>query len=197
MTYVITENCIKCKFTDCVDSCPVDCFHEGPDMLVIDPDECIHCDWCNGVCPSGAIYEIDDLPEGQKQFAEINETLSKQWPLIKSSIEWRYSLDDKERKEKESWIDVPGKLRYLGINITEEDHQTGLSDNSPVIRVRSIKLIKKLSAVEVESLLTDADVSVRLAILKRNDFTLNEKQIASGLTDLNPEVQLACLQRED
>ena len=62
MTYVVTESCIKCKYTDCVDVCPVDCFHEGPNMLVIDPDECIDCTLCVAECPVEAIFAEDDVP---------------------------------------------------------------------------------------------------------------------------------------
>jgi len=69
MTYVVTESCIKCKYTDCVDVCPVDCFREGPNMLVIDPDECIDCTLC--------------VPDAQKEFTALNAELSKIWkPII-------------------------------------------------------------------------------------------------------------------
>jgi len=82
MAFVVTENCIKCKFTDCVDVCPVDCFHEGPNFLVIDPDECIDCTLCEPECPANAIFAEDELPEGQEHFIELNAELSKEWPLI-------------------------------------------------------------------------------------------------------------------
>ena len=68
MTFVVTENCIKCKYTDCVEVCPVDCFHEGPNMLVIDPEECIDCTLCEPECPVEAIVSEDDVPAGQEQF---------------------------------------------------------------------------------------------------------------------------------
>ena len=84
MTYVVTETCIKCKYTDCVDVCPVDCFREGPNMLVIDPDECIACDVCVEECPVDAIYAPDEVPESQRKFVALNAELSKVWkPLIK------------------------------------------------------------------------------------------------------------------
>ncbi len=82
MTFVVTESCIKCKYTDCVEVCPVDCFHEGPNFLAIDPDECIDCTLCEPECPVNAIMSEDDVPEGQKQFTELNKVLAKQWPVI-------------------------------------------------------------------------------------------------------------------
>lgn len=82
MTFVITENCINCKFTDCVDVCPVDCFHEGPNFLVIDPDECIDCTLCEPECPAEAIFAEDELPEGQEHFIALNAELASKWPVI-------------------------------------------------------------------------------------------------------------------
>ncbi len=82
MTYVVAENCIKCKFTDCVEVCPVDCFHEGPNCLVIDPEECIDCNLCVSECPAEAIFPEDDVPENQRQFIALNAELSRIWPLI-------------------------------------------------------------------------------------------------------------------
>ena len=105
MTFVVTENCIKCKYTDCVEVCPVDCFHEGPNFLVIDPDECIDCTLCEPECPAEAIFAEDDLPEGQEIFLELNAELAKQWPVITMKIE---PLPDAEK-----WDGQPGKLQYL------------------------------------------------------------------------------------
>jgi len=82
MTFVVTENCIKCKYTDCVEVCPVDCFYEGPNFLVINPDECIDCHLCVPECPIDAIFSEEDLPPDQQQFLEINADLSKKWPVI-------------------------------------------------------------------------------------------------------------------
>lgn len=84
MTFLVIESCIKCKYTDCVEVCPVDCFHEGPNMLVIDPEECIDCAMCETECPVEAIISEDDLPEDQHDFLEINERLSAKWPVITS-----------------------------------------------------------------------------------------------------------------
>ena len=87
MTFVVTENCVKCKYTDCVDVCPVDCFKVGPNFLVIDPDECIECAVCVPECPANAIYSLDDVPEDQKEFIEINAELAKKWPTITKRID--------------------------------------------------------------------------------------------------------------
>jgi len=76
MTYVVIETCIKCKYTDCVDVCPVDCFREGPNMLVIDPDECIDCTLCVAECPV-------EVPDKQKHWTKVNAELAKAWkPII-------------------------------------------------------------------------------------------------------------------
>lgn len=82
MTYVVTENCIQCKYTDCVDVCPVDCFVEGPNFLAINPDECIDCTLCVAECPAEAIFAEDDVPAEQQHFIELNARLSKVWPVI-------------------------------------------------------------------------------------------------------------------
>jgi ferredoxin len=82
MTHVVTDACIRCKYTDCVDVCPVDCFREGPGFLVIDPDECIDCAVCIPECPVNAIHADGDLPEQFRPFLALNERLSRQWPSI-------------------------------------------------------------------------------------------------------------------
>ncbi len=105
MTFVVTEQCIKCKFTDCVDVCPVDCFHEGPNFLVIDPEVCIDCALCVPECPVDAIYEEGDLPENMKDFIEINAELSKTWPVIDEAKD---PLPDAEE-----WADMPDKRSGL------------------------------------------------------------------------------------
>ncbi len=105
MTFVVIENCIKCKYTDCVEVCPVDCFHEGPNMLVIDPDECIDCTLCEPECPVEAIFSEDDLPEEQHHFLELNAELSQQWPVITEQKE--------PPPDAEEWDGVPGKLKLL------------------------------------------------------------------------------------
>ena len=82
MTFLVLESCIRCKLMDCIEVCPVDCFHEGPNMLVIDPDECIDCTLCEPECPVDAIVSEDEIPEGQEKFLAMNEELSQSWPVI-------------------------------------------------------------------------------------------------------------------
>ena len=72
MTFVVIDNCIKCKYTDCVEVCPVDAFHEGPNFLVIDPDECIDCTLCEPECPINAIYPEDDVPDDLRSYIDKN-----------------------------------------------------------------------------------------------------------------------------
>ncbi|MCZ7564186.1 MAG: ferredoxin family protein [Burkholderiales bacterium] len=105
MTHVVTESCIKCKYTDCVDVCPVDCFKEGPNMLVIDPDECIDCAVCIPECPVNAIYAEEDVPAGQEAFTALNAELAKAWPVL---------ADKKDPlSDAEQWKDVKEKLQHL------------------------------------------------------------------------------------
>ena len=105
MTHVVTESCIKCKHTDCVDVCPVDCFKEGPNFLVIDPDECIDCAVCIPECPVNAIYAEEDVPANQRAYTALNAELAKIWPVI---------TDKKEAlPEAEEFKDVTDKLKYL------------------------------------------------------------------------------------
>jgi ferredoxin len=107
MTYVVTESCIKCKYTDCVDVCPVDCFREGPNILVIDPDECIDCTLCVAECPVEAIFAEDDVPPDQKDFIALNAELSKVWkPIVErkpappDADEWKEIKDKRKFLEK-------------------------------------------------------------------------------------------------
>jgi len=82
MTFVVTEPCIRCKHTDCVDVCPVDAFREGPNFLAIDPDDCIDCAVCVPECPVEAIYADEDVPRDQEDFIALNEELARVWPPI-------------------------------------------------------------------------------------------------------------------
>lgn len=105
MTFVVGDNCIRCKHTDCVEVCPVDCFYEGPNMLVINPDECIDCALCEPECPVNAIFAEDEVPEDQIEFIKLNADLSVKWPNI---TEIKPAPADAEE-----WNGVPNKLQYL------------------------------------------------------------------------------------
>ena len=105
MTHVVSESCIQCKYTDCVTVCPVDCFREGENFLVIDPEECIDCSLCVAECPANAIYAADDLPEDQKQFIALNAELAKQWKPIVEKKDAPADADE--------WRDKKDKLKYL------------------------------------------------------------------------------------
>ena len=107
MTHIVTESCIRCKYTDCVDVCPVDCFREGPNMLVIDPDECIDCAVCIPECPVNAIYAEEDTPADQMNFIKLNVELSVAagWKSITKRKTPPADADD--------WKDKTGKLCEL------------------------------------------------------------------------------------
>ena len=100
MTYIVNDKCIMCKHTSCVSVCPVDCFYEGENMLVINPDECIDCGVCEPECPIDAI-EPDTNPETEK-WVEFNKKYSNEWPQITTQKE---PLPDHEQ-----YTDEPGKL---------------------------------------------------------------------------------------
>jgi ferredoxin len=85
MTFVVTDNCIACKYTDCVSVCPVDCFYEGENMLVIHPDECIDCGVCEPECPADAIRP--DTDPGMDVWVEFNRKYSELWPVITEAKE--------------------------------------------------------------------------------------------------------------
>jgi ferredoxin len=105
MTHVVTEACIKCKYTDCVDLCPVDAFREGPNMLVIDPESCIDCALCVPDCPVDAIFHEADLTPSQSDYVELNASLSQVWPAI---IEVHAALPDADQ-----WAGVEVKRHLL------------------------------------------------------------------------------------
>lgn len=100
MAFVVAEPCINCKYTDCVDVCPVDCFHEGQNFLVIDPDECIDCGACEPECPTSAIFAEDDLPSQWADYQELNAKFAPAWPVISAKKEPLPTAD--EYKDVES-----------------------------------------------------------------------------------------------
>lgn len=105
MPHIVLESCIRCKYTDCVDVCPVDCFREGPNMLVIDPDECIDCAVCIPECPVEAIRAEEDVPAEMQHFVELNAEKAKTWPSITRT---KGPLPDAD-----AWKDEKDKLKHL------------------------------------------------------------------------------------
>lgn len=105
MTHIVLENCIKCKFTDCVNVCPVDCFHEGENFLIINPNVCIDCAICIPECPANAIISDENIIEKQNLFKILNFELSKIWPII---IKSKISLENAER-----WNNIKYKLHLI------------------------------------------------------------------------------------
>ena len=103
MTYVVTENCIKCKYQDCVEVCPVDCFYEGENFLVISPDECIDCGVCEPECPAEAI--VPDTEPDVEVWLEINTKFAEKWPNI--------TRKGDELSDADDWKDKPGKKEHL------------------------------------------------------------------------------------
>jgi ferredoxin len=98
MTFVVTDNCRKCRFTDCVAVCPVDCFHADEDMLYIDPEECIDCGACVPECPVEAIYDEAQLPDELQEWVKINQERATSLPVINDTQE---PLPTAEARKKE------------------------------------------------------------------------------------------------
>lgn len=106
MTHVVTEACVRCRYTDCITVCPVDCFHVGPDFLVIDPDVCIDCAVCIPECPVEAIKAEQDLTPDQQDWIEINANLTLAWPVITQAMDHLPDADE--------WAKVKDKKHLLG-----------------------------------------------------------------------------------
>ena len=148
MAYVVTESCIKCKYTDCVEVCPVDCFYEGPEFLVIHPDECIDCGLCEPECPIEAIYADDELPENQIEFIEINAKLADVYENITEAKD--------PLPEADKFKDVNEKIQFLNIGIESQEDKTPelksnniiLYDNGEIVLNNSKFKIDELSAVD-------------------------------------------------
>ncbi len=103
MAYVVAEPCIKCKYTDCVEVCPVDCFYEGANFLVIHPEECIDCGACEPACPTKAIFPEESLPAKWSEYVQLNADLAKTWPNItekKDALPEAEQFKDVEDKRK-------------------------------------------------------------------------------------------------
>ncbi len=105
MAFIVAEPCVNCRYTDCVEVCPVDCFYEGENFLVINPDECIDCAACEPECPVEAIFPEDDLPEKWADYKEINSRLCSSWPNISEKKGPLDSAEEyKEKADKRSLL---------------------------------------------------------------------------------------------
>ena len=105
MPHVVTDACIRCRYTSCVDVCPTEAFRKGPNMLVINPDECNDDGSCVMECPATAIYPADELPDDKADWVKLNRELADEWPAITSAEEPPADADD--------WNGVRGKRKYL------------------------------------------------------------------------------------
>lgn len=103
MTYVVTDACVNCKYMDCVEVCPVDCFYEGENTVAINPEECIDCGVCEPECPIDAI--IPDTVEGAEKWVELNRRLAAMWPQATEKKDPPADAD--------KWAEVKDKLQYL------------------------------------------------------------------------------------
>ncbi len=101
MAYIVAEPCVKCKYTDCVEVCPVECFYEGANFLAIHPDECIDCGACEPVCPAQAIFVADETPDKWKEYIELNTKYSQEWPKITAQKD---AMSDADK-----WKDIESK----------------------------------------------------------------------------------------
>ena len=111
MAYIVAEPCINCKYTDCVDVCPVDCFHEGVNFLAIHPEDCIDCGACEPECPTEAIFEEDELPDKWESYIELNAKYSEEWPEITAKKDPLSDADE--------WKDKTGKDDLLSAEAGE------------------------------------------------------------------------------
>ena len=105
MAHVVTSKCLGCKFTDCVEVCPVACFYELDGQLVIHPEDCIDCTACVSECPVEAIFSEEEIPDGQESFLKLNAELAKKWPVISEKKD--------APADAKQWEGVPDKLKLL------------------------------------------------------------------------------------
>ena len=133
MTYIVKDECIKCKLTDCVEVCPVDCFYEGENMLVINPEECIDCGVCEPECPIDAIKpDNDDSVEDMEKWLLLNKKFSAIWPNIS--------------KRKRLWLSTKNleKLKISMINTFQKNLENKYAKKRKLKRLRNLKILKKL-----------------------------------------------------
>jgi ferredoxin len=163
---------------ECVKVCPVDCFHEAPLMLVIDPDECIDCTLCEPECPTEAIVSEEELPEDQKAFLKINAQLSKLFPVVTEQHE--------TFPDARNWRDVRGKAALLGFDGGEFNPQ---ESKTTLDKYESLLSSPIGSEREWTARLSDPNPLVRLAVTTREDFVLTQARLEAGLKDRDEHVR--------
>ncbi len=151
MTFVVTEACIRCKFTDCVSVCPVDCFHEGPNFLVIDPESCIDCAVCVPECPVGAIVADTDVPAGQEAFVQMNARLAAQWPVITQARE--------PLPAAKEWSDSQRSLQAYFLGNISHEFRTPLAGMKVSLELL-LENARDLSPAELDELLNSLHLSI-------------------------------------
>ena len=166
MTYVVTESCIKCKYTDCVEVCPVDCFYEGPEFLVIHPDECIDCGLCEPECPIEAIFADDELPKDQIEFIEINAKLADVYENITEASE---PLPDAD-----SFKNVEGKKQFLniGINTSETMPANNEKNSNTILLYDNGEIVISNSKFKIDELSNMDNIIFENALLDNLDKNL-------------------------
>ena len=184
MAHVVTESCILCKHTDCVDVCPVDCFRETPFMLVIDPDECIDCAVCIPECPVNAIFAEEDVPSDQINLIAVNQKLA----LIGTSITRRKS----PLPNAKAWMEIPGKAMLVESDLT--DGQVANVDGK-MDRLQHLATAKRLSPEEWMSAMNDSNPLTRLLVVARSDFLLERNRLDQGLSDSSEDVRRMCVEK--
>ena len=166
MTYVVTESCIKCKYTDCVEVCPVDCFYEGPEFLVIHPDECIDCGLCEPECPIESIFADDELPKDQIEFIEINAKLADVYENITEAAE---PLPDAD-----SFKDVERKKQFLniGINTADITSATNEKNSNTILLYDNGEIVISNSRFKIDELSNMDNIIFENALLDNLDKNL-------------------------
>lgn len=182
MTHVVTENCIHCKHTTCVDVCPVDCFKQTPLMLVIDPTDCIDCAVCIPECPVNAIYAEEDVPEGQHQFIALNRSLAQTSPSITRTTDPMPGAD--------RWLEVKGKSIFVESGLVDEHFAI---DSNKVPHYQYLSTTTNLTEREWTQDLESPDPIARFLAASRPDFVLNKSRLTKGLADTNENIRLLYL----
>lgn len=178
MTFVVTQNCIRCQYQDCVEVCPVDCFHVTPLMLVIDPDECIDCTLCEPECPSEAIHSEEDLPLGQEMFLQINADYAKSFPVINEKKQ--------APKDADQWKNLPNKIALLG---RETD--------DPASELRKYSELKAAASIDDATwsrVMADQDILARSILVSRDDMRAHPERMHRAVHDPDTTIRIIALQ---